>query len=124
MSPRRLLESDGSAGPHRLRNNAQDSYGIGDKLQDKTSNGCIEGLANLDTTHIRLDEAHVMESSLGNARSGPCDRARIALHSNYLSQRPHNSRCQHSDVSHTSAEIEHTLTGRNSRFITEKSLGQ
>jgi hypothetical protein len=110
------VEGKDSTRTDQLRQGAQNSNGIGKKLQNETTYGCIEGLAAPDLVHIGLGEAYIAQTGLRHASPGPRDRPWVAFYPDHLSRRTNQPGRQHCYVSDAGAKIQDTLAWANARF--------
>ncbi len=108
-----FMKGKNSTRTNQLRRGAQDGNGIGKKLQNETTHRCVERFVAGDLTYIGLREAHIVQAGLGNTRSSPSDRARVAFDAYHFSRRADQTGCQHGNVADPGAEIQHTLTWAN-----------
>src|ERR1700730_4897011 len=107
------MKSKNSARTNEPRHRAQRSEGIGKKLEDETTDGCIERFVVGDLGHIGLGETHIAPARLGHASPGSGDGAWVALYTHDFSRRTNQPGHQHCNVSDARAEIQDPLTWTN-----------
>jgi hypothetical protein len=117
------LESDDSARSNQPNKRGHNANGIGNKHQNETAYGGIEGFATLDLVHIGLGEAYIAQTGLSHASPGPRDRAGIALYPHHLPRRTNQLGCQHSHVSDAGPKIQDALPWTNA-CLAEESFGE
>jgi|SRR5580700_1126696 hypothetical protein len=115
------MKRKNSSRTNQPRHVAQCGEGIGEKLENETTHGCIEWLVVRDLVHIGLGEAHIAQARLGHASPSSGDGVGIALYARDFSRRTNQSSHQHCNVSDAGAEIQNTLTWTNACF-TEQSF--
>jgi len=96
---------------------------IGKKLQNETTDQCIEGFIDWKLPDIGLREDHIVEAGLVHSSSGSGDRAGVAFHSHYFSGRANEAGGKHCDVTDTGTKIQDSLAWGNAR-LTEESFGE
>jgi hypothetical protein len=122
-SPAWFVKGDDSAGANQSRQGLQRDNRIGKKLQNETTDYCIERFIDWKLPHIGLGEDHIVEAGLGHASSGAGDRACIAFYADYFSRRANEPGSQHCHVTNAGAKIQDTLA-RSDACLTEESFGE
>ena len=117
------MKRKNSARTNQPGHGAQRGEGIGKKLENETTHGCIERFVVDDVAHIGLGEAHIAQARLGHASPGSGDGVCVALYTHDFSRRTNQPGYQHCNVSDAGAEIQGTLTWSNACF-TEQSFGE
>jgi len=92
------VKGKSSAWTNQLRQTAQNSNGISNKLQYETTDGGIKRFCTPHLGNIALGETHMVQSGLGDANPSSGDRARVAFHSHDLSRRANQPTNEHSHV--------------------------
>src|ERR1700741_3714268 len=117
------MKGENSATTPQPRHGAQRCEGIGAKLENETTHGCIERLLVGYLVHIGSGEAHMAQPCLGHASRSSGDGAAVALYPHDFSRRANQAGHQHCDVSDARAEVQNTLTETNTCFA-EQSVGE
>lgn len=117
------MKRKNSARTNQPRHGAQRGKGIGKKLKNEATHGCIERLVVGDLVHIGLREAHIAQARLGHTSSSTGDGVGVALDTHDFSRRTNQPGHENCNVSDAGAEIQNTLTLTNACF-TEQSFGE
>jgi hypothetical protein len=96
---------------------------IGKKLENETTDYCIERLIDWELPHIGLREDHVVQAGIGHASSGSANRAFIAFYAHYFPIGADEPGCQYCHITNAGAKIQNTLARANAR-LSKESFGE
>jgi hypothetical protein len=118
-----VLERNYAAGPDERGKRPQGGTGLGQILQDRSANCCVEEFAAREASDVAFDETHAGKPGLRDAGSRCRNRGRVSLDSHHLARRADEPRRQQRDVGDAGADVEHPLPGADAS-VAEEALGE
>jgi hypothetical protein len=116
------VERDDTAGPNQARDGSDGSSWVREKFQNESADGGIERFVEPKARRIAFDDLHILETGLGDTRSGARNRCGIAVDADDETRWADDRRGQHGNIAHAGAEVEDTLP-RADASLTEQPFG-